>query len=94
MIITFEDKEAGLKAVNLDLCFAYNLYEDEKAIYFFNRAADDGESLVGVGYWNKDLKFLRKLFNALIEEQANGRKLFDITEYYIKYLKEGENERV
>jgi hypothetical protein len=92
MIITFEDKEAGLKAVNLDLCFAYNLYEDEKAIYFFNRAADDGESLVGVGYWNDDLKFLRKLFNNLIEEQANGRKLFDITEYYMKYLKEGKNE--
>ena len=88
MIITFEDKEAGLKAVNLDLCFAYNLYEDEKAIYFFH-AVDDTAGLVGVGYWNDDLKFLRKLFNTLIEEQANGRKLFDITEYYMKYLKEG-----
>ncbi|HSH50098.1 MAG TPA: hypothetical protein VK982_00075 [Bacteroidales bacterium] len=88
MIITFEDTEAGLKAVNLDLCFAYNLYEDEKAIYFFNRAADDGESLVGVRYWNEDLKFLRKIFKKIIEEQVNDRNLFDITEYYIKYLKE------
>jgi hypothetical protein len=91
MIITFEDQDAGLKAVNLDLCFAYNLYEDEKAIYFF-RTVDDTAGLVGVGYWNDDLKFLRKLFNNLIEEQANGRKLFDITEYYMKYLKEGKNE--
>jgi hypothetical protein len=91
MIITFEDQDAELKAVNLDLCFAYNLYEYEKAIYFFH-AVDDTASLVGVEYWNDDLKFLRKLFNALIEEQANGRKLFDITEYYIKYLKEDKNE--
>ncbi len=85
MLVTFEDKEAGLKTVNLDKCFSYNLYEDEKTIYFVNKVDEEG-NLVGLGYNNDDLKFLRQIFMEITEKYAKGEKWFDITKHYTKYL--------